>query len=273
MITRARIRARVGMPAPLRLVAALLVTAHSFAWERPPIKCVGRRAFSGGLLAAAAFPRAALAAKGGVQWSLEVPEGYLVQRQLASIVRVKLETMFAAEDATTGASIKLLLLPFGKQVGGSLDADEQLTLAKHFFDAKATPDGPALVATTMVNSAKRSPSVRTLSSVGAARGYDAADGTRYVRYRYESERCSEPLDDGECFGMLSKKRTMATVAMSSISQYRTNTERERMKELGQSRNVNVLWLLTLTAPDSAWSKLEPAFEGISNSFAVPLEPS
>ena len=33
------------------------------------------------------------ATKGGVQWSLDLPESFAVQRQLASIVRVKVETM------------------------------------------------------------------------------------------------------------------------------------------------------------------------------------
>ena len=60
--------------------------------------------------------------------------------------------------------------------------------------------------------------------------------------------------------------------MSSLSQFRTNTERARMQEMGQTRNVQVLWLLTLTAPEAAWPKLEPTFEKVANSFYVPLVP-
>ena len=67
-------------------------------------------------------------------------------------------------------------------------------------------------------------------------------------------------------------KNTAQVTMSSVSQFRTNTERERMQALGQERNVQVLWLLTLTAPADAWPKLEPQFEGIANSFVVPLKP-
>ena len=37
------------------------------------------------------------------------------------------------------------------------------------------------------------------------------------------------------------------------------------------RNVEVLWLLTLSAPDgAAWTKMEPAFEKIANSLSVPV---
>ena len=210
--------------------------------------------------------------KGGVQWSIDVPDSFAVQQQLASIVRVKVNSMFQADDPSSGASIKLLLLPFGQQAGGSLNSDEQLIVAKHFFDATPDADGPKNVATTMATSASRSPNIQSLSRFGGEKGYSAADGARYVQYRYESSRCSEPLDDGECFGSSSKRKTLATVAMSSLSQYRTNTERERMQALGQERNVQVLWLLTLTAPADAWPKLEPQFEGIANSFVVPLKP-
>jgi hypothetical protein len=58
--------------------------------------------------------------------------------------------------------------------------------------------------------------------------------------------------------------------MSSISQYRTNTERQRMAELGQVREVNVLWLLTLSAPAASWNEnTESRFQAIASSFALP----
>ena len=193
----------------------------------------------------------------------------MVQKQLASIVRVRTETMFLADD-TSGATIKLLLLPLGQQAGGSLSGDEQLGLAKYFFDA--SPGSPEEVAKAMTASASRSPTVTKLARAGSVAASEAADGARYVRYGYDSTRCSEPLDDGECFGELLKKRSTAVVAMSSLSQYRTNTERQRMQELGQERNVNVLWLLTLTAPADAWSKFEAPFEAVAASFRVPLKP-
>ena len=99
-------------------------------------------------------------------------------------------------------------------------------------------------------------------------------GRRYVRYAYSAQKCTGELDGTECVdGSLIKRRTLATVTMSSISQYRTNTERERMRELGQARNVEVLWLLTFSAPDAAFDALQPAFEKASASFYVPLEES
>ena len=271
--------ARLAVDRVPRRVAALvcLALANGVGGMRVPTHAWPRRqltALSLGGLAAAALPACASggSTKGGVQWQLELPDEFVVQRQLASIVRVRVETMLAADDPSSGSTVKLLLLPFGQQAGGSLTADEQLALARHFFEPESSPEGPEVVSATMATSAARSPTISSLARVGKASGYQAADGTRYVKYGYESTRCSEPLDDGECFGSLSKRRTLATVAMSSLSQYRTNTERERMKELGQARNVNVLWLLTVTAPAAVYSKLEGTFEGISNSFAVPLAP-
>jgi hypothetical protein len=41
----------------------------------------------------------------------------------------------------------------------------------------------------------------------------------------------------------------------------------------QARNVEVLWLLTFSAPDAAFDALQPAFEKASASFYVPLEES
>ena len=124
----------------------------------------------------------------------------------------------------------------------------------------------------MTASAKRSPGVASLTRMGGATG--ASEGGRgYVRYGYALERCTggELLDDGECLGgSLAKRKTLAAVTISSISQFRTNTERERMRELGQVRNVDVLWLLTLSAPDGpAWaSTLEPTFDKVRRSLRV-----
>jgi len=231
-------------------------------------------ALSVGLAASSAVPRAALASpRGGVSWSLDLPESFSVQTQLSSIVRIRVATMFEANDAASGAQVKLLLLPFGQQTGGSLNGDEQLEVAKHFFDPETLPTGPDTVATTLANSVARSPTILSLSREGAASGYQADDNARYVKFGYKSSRCSEPLDDGECFGSLAKRHTLATVSMSSLSQFRTNTERERMKEEGRVRNVNVLWLLTLTAPDASWEKVAPMFENVAASFRVPLNPS
>ena len=69
---------------------------------------------------------------------------------------------------------------------------------------------------------------------GAKAYTNAEEGRRYVRYSYAATRCVVgEYDDGECYGSLATRRSLATVTMSSLSQYRTNTERERMKELGQ----------------------------------------
>jgi hypothetical protein len=158
---------------------------------------------------------------------MDLPSSFAVQQQLSSIVRIRVATMLEANDAATGASAKLLLLPFGQQTGGSLNADEQLAVARFFFDAERSKEGPDIVARTMAASVARSPTIVSLKSEGNAAGFEAADGARYVTFGYSSTRCSEPLDDGECFGTAAKRRTLATVSMSSLSQFRTNTERAR----------------------------------------------
>ena len=215
--------------------------------------------------------RVLAAEKGGVQWIFDLPSNFAVQRQLASIVRVRTETVLQADDAATGATVKLLLLPFGQQAAGSLTADDQFAVATYVYNGEGSA---AAVGQTMTASASRSPGVVKLLPQGSASGYTADDGRRYVRYGYTTERCAGDLDDGECFGTLSTRRTLATLTMSSISQYRTNTERERMKEMGQARNVDVLWLLTLSAPEgAAWKALEPEFERLSKTLRIPMEPA
>ena len=205
--------------------------------------------------------------KGGVQWELDLPPLFSVQRQLASIVRVRTEAVLQADDPATGATVKLLLLPFGQQAGGSLNADEQFQIASYVYNGEGSASD---VGKTMLESAARSPGILKLSPQGAPSGYTAGGDRRYVRYSYVVERCAGEIDGGECYGTTSTRRTMATITMSSISQYRTNEERKRMNELGQVRNVDVMWLLTCSAPDgTAWKSLEPTFEKLSNSLSIP----
>ena len=252
----------------VQVTATVTATRAADAWSR--------RTAVGVSVLAATSPSAALAAsKGGVQWSIDLPPAFEVQRQLASIVRIKTETVLLADDPTTGAQAKLLLLPFGQQAGASLNADDQLSLATFFFAAPSAEPlsvGAETVASTMANSASRSPGITSLTRFSTPKAYAEASGRRYVRYGYSAQKCTGELDGAECVdGSLIKRRTLATVTMSSISQYRTNTERERMRELGQARNVEVLWLLTFSAPDAAFDALQPAFEKASASFYVPLE--
>lgn len=243
------------------------------AWTRRQVAVAA--AGSSLLTSQALLPLQASAAEkseGGVSWSIDLPPDFNVQERLASITRIKIATMLKADSEASGATVKLLLLPLGQQAGGSLNADEQFAVATHFFDAQSKTDGPDTVAKTMTTSASRSPGIASLARVGKASGYEAADGARYVKYEYTSSRCAGELYEGECLGSLSNKRTLAMVSMSSLSQYRTNTERAKMKELGQERNVQVLWLLTMTAPEKAWSGSEATFERIAASFKVPFKP-
>ena len=94
-------------------------------------------------------------------------------------------------------------------------------------------------------------------------------GRRYVAYEYAAAKCAGEIDGGECIGTTSARRNLAVATVAPISQYRTNTERARMAELGQERNVDVLWLLTLSADEAAWSPgLSKELEGVAGSFVV-----
>ena len=70
--------------------------------------------------------------EGGAQWELTLPDRFAIARRLASIVRIRVETMLSADDGR-GTTAKLLLLPLGQQTAGSLTADEQLLLARYFI--------------------------------------------------------------------------------------------------------------------------------------------
>lgn len=217
--------------------------------------------------------------RGGVQWSVALPDRFTIERQLSSVVRVRVETVLSA-DAPNGIQVRLLLVPFGRQAGGSLDSDEQLELATYFLDKSPTatrdPKGDpqvsaSRIAELMTASARRSPGVLSVLPTSSSKAQADASGRLYVRYGYAASRCSGEIDVGECYGSVSRRRTAACVTVSSVSQYRTNTERERMAALGQARDVNVLWLLTASAPEEAWA--EPAvareMEGIVQSLVIP----
>ena len=206
--------------------------------------------------------------EGGAQWELTLPDRFAIARRLASIVRIRVETMLSADDGR-GTTAKLLLLPLGQQTAGSLTADEQLLLARYFIGGGdgAAPSG-ADVAAALAASARRSPTVLSLALKGAA-SESSRRGRRYVAYEYAAAKCAGEIDGGECTGTTSARRNLAVATVAPISQYRTNTERARMAELGQERNVDVLWLLTLSADEAAWSPgLSKELEGVAGSFVV-----
>jgi len=301
-----------------------------------------RSVLAGGAAAAlGARPFASCAAireRGGVQWTVALPEEFVIARQLESVVRVRVEQVRAffsrvhtcriggandlncrtplgcgavvvgvtngslaclpglrrgggcwrcgygcgvvdvcadsllppsqvlAAEAPGGLQCKLLLVPFGQQASGSLGSDEQLALAKFFYDGDGSP---AEIARTMLASAGRSPGVLGTSQLGEAQVATDGAGKRYVTYSYESNRCAGEVYDGECLGAAARRTTFAAVTMSSVSQFRTKTERERMAELGQVREVNVLWLLTASAPAGVGAEFQKSLQAIAASLSVP----
>jgi len=239
-----------------------------FGSQRPPLALPRRTILTCGTAALLGAPKASSAAvreRGGVQWTVTLPEEFAVSRQLESIVRVRVEQVLAAE-APGGLQCKLLLVPFGQQASGSLDSDEQLSLARYFFDAQGSPTE---VARTMLTSAGRSPGVLSTAQSGEASLARDGSGRRYVTYSYESERCTGEVYQGECMGTSTRRVSYAALTMSSLSQFRTNTERERMAEQGRVREVNVLWLLTASAPEGMSGDVRKSLKAIATSLYVP----
>ena len=146
----------------------LLLATHASALRLSPVLVRRREALSLAALAPAlvpALPACAAAppigrSEGGVLWELELPPSFSITRRLASIVRSRVETMLAAEDAAGGVQARLLLVPLGQQAAGSLNADDQLLLASHFLAPDFGGGGDAdAVASVMAASAGRSKSV------------------------------------------------------------------------------------------------------------------
>ena len=54
-----------------------------------------------------------------------------------------------------------------------------------------------------------------------------------MSFTYDVQKCSGERDEGVCLGEVSSRRTLSSLTVSPISQFRTNTERARMQELGQ----------------------------------------
>ena len=99
----------------------LLLATHVSALRLSPL-LVRRQALSLALapVLAPALPACAAAppigrSEGGVLWELELPPSFSITRRLASIVRSRVETMLAAEDAAGGVQARLLLVPLGQQ--------------------------------------------------------------------------------------------------------------------------------------------------------------
>ena len=100
----------------------LLLATHVSALRLSPL-VLRRQALSLAALAPAlapALPACAAAppigrSEGGVLWELELPPSFSITRRLASIVRSRVETMLAAEDAASGVQARLLLVPLGQQ--------------------------------------------------------------------------------------------------------------------------------------------------------------
>jgi len=125
----------------------------------------------------------------------------------------------------------------------------------------------------MLTSAARSPSVVRIEQTTSPLVVSDSAGRSYVQYAYEAARCSDEIYEGECLGTTTTRATIARVTVSAISQYRTNTERQRMNELGQVRNVDVLWVITASYPTQANADQTVAAtaQSVLNSFTVPFQ--
>jgi hypothetical protein len=132
--------------------------------------------------------------EGGVQWQVDLPDSFDVSRRLASIVRVRAETMLAAEEPASGFNAKLVLVPFGQQAAGSLNADEQLAIASYFLGGEKAP--PSEIAALLSASGARSPNVLGLQLVdGSTKAYSDSKLHDYVQERSAATRSGTDSPD------------------------------------------------------------------------------
>lgn len=215
-------------------------------------------------------------------------------------MRLRPETVLVAD--APAAAVRVFLVPLGQQAAASIPPDDQLMLADHFLGlddeggsdddgggggrtssvaSGARPSSPptaAQAAKALLASAARSPGVLDVRAVGApAADRRVAGGRTYVRYEYEVTRCADgggSGDDDASSGCTTRatRTTAVSATVTSVSQWRTNTERERMAAMGVDREVKVLWIAAASLPSSAVAADARAIDElrrIAASFRVP----
>ena len=95
-------------------LAAACGVAHAACSPARAAPCTfPRRAVTAAAIPALLIPRTASAVSRGTQWRLSLPDDFIVARELSSVVRVRAETVLAAES--NGVEVKLQLVPLGQQ--------------------------------------------------------------------------------------------------------------------------------------------------------------
>lgn len=86
---------------------------------------------------------------------------------------------------------------------------------------------------------------------------------------YDSDTCPRLDVDGGCEGRPEKRRHQAVVTVALETQARTLAERQQMEngEL-EMRQIDVLFVLSVSAPEVKWDEAEPVASAAASSFAV-----
>eukprot|EP00614_Pseudopedinella_elastica_P010991 CAMPEP_0172593462 /NCGR_PEP_ID=MMETSP1068-20121228/12660_1 /TAXON_ID=35684 /ORGANISM="Pseudopedinella elastica, Strain CCMP716" /LENGTH=293 /DNA_ID=CAMNT_0013390995 /DNA_START=129 /DNA_END=1010 /DNA_ORIENTATION=- len=215
-------------------------------------------------------------------WEIDLA-GWKVTKKLDSVVRIQALTVLSATYADLGLELTLRKVPLGASAASTFDPNDQFALASVFATQKEPAEGDKekVVSVMMRSLESQANSQRTtLRSVKAANDetpatyvrYIKALPQRYVRYGYESHTCRRLDQDGGCEGKTEARKHLAVVTVGLETQARTLAERQAMEDGEmEGRQIDVLWLLTISAPVNRWKEAGPVALLTSKSFSVNVD--
>ena len=225
------------------------------ARPRPALDAGGGRRVRLAYVAAAKFRRRV---EGGAQWGLTLPDRFAIARRLASIVRIRVGTMLSADDGRGTTTTCCCAGPADGRLAHGRRA------AAPLLHRRRRRRGAVCVAAALAASAGARRRC-SLALTGAASELAARPSLRRLRVRGRQVRRRDRRR------RVPRRRRRGATSRSRRSRRSRGTARTRRGadgELGQERNVDVLWLLTLSADEAAWSPGSEELEGVAGSFVV-----
>lgn len=234
------------------------------------------------------------AAFANAEWDIDLVSGWKISKKLDSVVRIQALTVLAANNADLGLELSLRKVPLGATAASAFPPNDMLALATYFAannaqdnnaPSSSTSPGTNMGAKDMEAIMRRSLEAQAQSLRTPLRAvYDAVGSgpeaysrfskgrvlpQRYLQYAYESDSCRQLDIDGGCEGRPERRRHLAVITVGLETQARTLAERQAMEDGEmEARQIDVLWLLTMSAPAVRWPTAEPAALAVARSFSV-----
>uniref|UniRef100_A0A7S2HEX5 Uncharacterized protein n=1 Tax=Octactis speculum TaxID=3111310 RepID=A0A7S2HEX5_9STRA len=242
---------------------------------------ISRRVFGSLTTASTAVCLSPRIVKSAAEWSVDLSDGWKVKQKLDSVVRIKAQTVLQASLPEMGLEMKVTKIPLGITAASAFTSEDQLLLAR-YFSSDDSRYGPNDVAEAMVRSLQAQADTQR-STLRAL--YPATDGQpptglkrvdptdavtrRYVKYAYDSNTCRSVDLDGVCEGSPVRRNHVASVTVNLETQARTLAEKQMMDSGDmERRQIDVLWLCTLSAPTAKWGQASSIATRTLDSFVV-----